>query len=256
MAWPHTDFARVFAGGRFGDFDAAMRHVGDLEIVSGCVAVYDPDGSSSVELRGLPSGTFPVEIAIAKCGDHEAIAAMRVAFERERATTWELHRPDHDRPHAPFERGGLVVESGWVAMCDASRRDPFVEIEIGTHDSTYAIYVGRTSEGRVSSLAVDFDVLTVPIFENVELALPLAVGKIDDPQFALVGVEAWATAPNALELRGDIARIAFARVGDPAAKESIAPIVETRPSFVQRFTFPVSSGRAFVKLYVGRRALD
>ena len=88
-----------------------------------------------------------------------------------------------------------------------------------------------------------------------ELALPFPIGRLEDPLFARAGVEAWATSPNDLELRGDIARLCVGRVGDPASKESIAPIVQTRPSFVQRFAFTATSGRAFVKVFVGHRSI-
>lgn len=252
MSSAHTDFDEVFLGGRFGDFDVTSRRVGELAVTSGGVAVLDPQGDGGrIDTPDLPVGTFPVEIAVASFGGHETIACLRVSFDRERAATWELQKPRRDRPRPPFEIGGVLVDSGWIAFADSATNigyandDEIVGVEVRTHDREYGIYVGRTSDGRVTSLAVDGDLLTVPLYEDVEIALPLTPGRLEDPRFDLVGVEAWATSPNQLELRGDIARI---------CSGSARAIVETRPAFVQRFTF-AGTGRAFVRLYVGRRAL-
>jgi hypothetical protein len=255
VTWPHTDFDLVFEGGRFGDFDVRARHVGDLEIASGSVRVCDPDGESSIEVSSMPTGTFPVEVAIAKEGDYESAAALRVVFRRERAATWEVQPGRRMRPLPPFEDPGVSIATGWVVLVDDASDHASVDFEVGTHDRTYPIYVGRTSVGHATALAVDFDVLAVPQFDLIELALPLRVGKQDDPRFALVGVEAWATSPSDLELRGDIARICSGRVGDRSAPP-FAPIIQTRPDFMQRFTFPAKSGPAFVRIYVGRKSLE
>ena len=252
----HTDFDGVFEGGRFGDFDVRVRRVGDVNLASGSVTVRDTDGESWLDVRGIPDGTFPVEAAIATRDGHESFAALRIVFSSEPTRTWEVQSRDGERPHPPFEYPGVSIGSGWLAIKDTfgENEAEMVAIEVGTHDQTFSVYLGRGDDGRVTALAVDFNVLVEPLFDLVELALPFSVGRLDDSRFALVGVEAWATAPTELELRGDIARICFARAGDTSAK-FFMPIMQTRPSLVQRFTFPIASGPAFVRIYVGCRPL-
>ncbi|MBO3739508.1 DUF4241 domain-containing protein [Actinoplanes flavus] len=160
---------------------------GMLRITSGQLVVSDP-GCIEVTPRtvAVPPGEFPVTLSTLRTRHGAGVAAARVTFLDIPPREWEMAlQPDED-PGLLGEGQfyGVGVDTGTVAFMDATRtviddrldEDVFEPLEdhfavelpgtppepnliafrAGRGDGVYPVWIGRTDDGQVGCVVVDF----------------------------------------------------------------------------------------------------
>jgi hypothetical protein len=214
----HADFDAAFtAGARFVDSDgdelvARIVEVGVLSLRTGRIAIGDPlTGLLAMSGPGgpLPSGDFAVEVAVVGYPNGDArVAAARVRFADRPAKRWlgaehgagvdsgTAGFADADDIEAVAGRSDAImtalaeryVDTYSLAVVDAGG-GKLAAFSSGIGDGRYAAWWGLDADGAPVALCLDFDLLTEPETEDVELPLPV-YGVVDDPVLAKHGVKA------------------------------------------------------------------
>ncbi|MGW2831551.1 DUF4241 domain-containing protein [Streptomyces sp. NPDC001286] len=159
---------------------------GSLRITSGQLAVSDPGWIKDPRTVAVPSGEFPVTLSLFRTTRGVNVAAARVTFLDTSPCEWEMAlRPDEDLGllgEGAFY--GVGVDTGVVAFLDATRtviedkldEDLFIPLEsrftvelsgtepesnliacrAGRGDGAYPVWIGRTDDGQVACVLVDF----------------------------------------------------------------------------------------------------
>lgn len=292
----HSDFTAAFTPGtRFADDDGDVievspRVIGELDVPSGRLCVCDPLTSSFEELaplaREAPTGTFPVEVAIARMANGDLrVACARVRFDAAtQATTWEPALVEGQPPPGEDEVPGYGVDAGMGSFLDAVARASFDEATTdawlaalernsvdtwtshvagigkanvvmcssGWGDGFYASWWGLSAEGHVVELVTDFEVLLGPVRETFELQLPLASGAVKHPLLVKHGVtlKAPLLSKNTLVAGGE---------GSVRIKLSDETPVQMTPKRAERrysWQKPAPGVRLLVSVFGGLRPLD
>lgn len=218
----HSDFEAAFRpGARFLDSDGNVLTIrivsmGELPLRSGKVALGDPlTGLAAMAgpAGALPSGSFPVELAVVDYPHHDS----RVAVARLRLSNAPIDRwvkaevgAGVDSGTAGFADGADVeavaeeeVGEALLKALEASYVDTFSTAQIdagggkvfafssGIGDGCYAAYWAIGRDGAPTALCLDFDLLTEAETEDVELGLPLSRGRLRHPLLAKHRMSAW-----------------------------------------------------------------
>lgn len=162
-------------------------HAGLLRITSGRLAVSDP-GWIGEDLRtvDVPPGEFPVTLSLLRTARGDGVAAARVTILDVPPQGWEMAlRPDEDLGLlGAGEFYGVGVDTGTAAFMDATRtvsedtvdEDVFMPLDsrftvelpgtqaepnliafrAGRGDGAYPVWIGRTGDGQVGCVVVDF----------------------------------------------------------------------------------------------------
>jgi hypothetical protein len=162
--------------------------VGMLRITSGQLAVSDPGWISNPRTVAVPLGEFPVTLSLLRTTRGAGVAAARVMFLDIPPQEWEMTlRPDEDLGLlGEGQFYGVGVDTGTAAFMDATRtvtedqldndifipldsdsqfsvelpgREPepnLIAFRAGQGDGTYPVWTGRTEDGQVSCVVVDF----------------------------------------------------------------------------------------------------
>lgn len=228
----HSPFANAFnSGTRFvqegsGLVEVRTHALGQLKVPSGRIAASDPfvtdfDEPAAAFARAAPTGSFPVEVAVARFDNADArVACARVRFSTAEAVRWEVAAFDGQRALAADELPGYGVDAGtgcffdaeargdvdeatgarWLAAMEAAGVDTWswhvadlgganvVMFSSGWGDGFYTSYWGLDGDGGVVELVTDFEVLVEGVSERVELPLPLPRGRVEHPLLARAGV--------------------------------------------------------------------
>nr|WP_237530647.1 DUF4241 domain-containing protein [Streptomyces sp. SID3212] len=161
---------------------------GLLRITSGRLAVSDPGWIRDPRTVAVPSGEFPVTLSLLRTTHRAGVAAARVTFLDIPPREWEMAlRPDEDLGLlGEGQFYGVGVDTGTAAFMDATRtvledqldEDLFVPLgsdscfsvelpgtepepnliafRAGRGDGAYPVWIGRTDDGRVGCVVVDF----------------------------------------------------------------------------------------------------
>lgn len=232
----HSEFDRAFASGtrfrpdRGGEpITVATHSVGALEVPSGRIGAADPFTMAWREpdppfARTAPTGTFPVELAVARFthpgGIDERVACARVRFSDRRAIRWEMALFEGQAPVEDGMVAGYGVDTGtgcffdaaaradvdeaataaWLAACEKSYRHTWshhtaavgganvVMFSSGIGDGFYASWWGLDEAGAPAELVTDFETLVGSTSETIELDLPLPRGRFRHPLLERHGV--------------------------------------------------------------------
>ncbi|WP_217255130.1 DUF4241 domain-containing protein [Streptomyces sp. AC602_WCS936] len=162
--------------------------VGMLRITSGQLAVSDPGWISNPRTVAVPLGEFPVTLSLLRTTRGAGVAAARVTFLAIPPQEWEMTlRPDEDLGLlGEGQFYGVGVDTGTAAFMDAMRTvtedqlddDIFIPLDsdsqfsvelpgtepepnliafrAGQGDGAYPVWTGRTEDGQVSCVVVDF----------------------------------------------------------------------------------------------------
>ncbi|MGW8066895.1 DUF4241 domain-containing protein [Streptomyces ziwulingensis] len=162
--------------------------VGMLRITSGQLAVSDPGWISNPRTVAVPLGEFPVTLSLLRTTRGAGVAAARVTFLDIPPQEWEMTlRPDEDLGLlGEGQFYGVGVDTGTAAFMDAKRTvtedqlddDIFIPLDsdsqfsvelpgtepepnliafrAGQGDGAYPVWSGRTEDGQVSCVVVDF----------------------------------------------------------------------------------------------------
>lgn len=161
--------------------------VGLLRITSGKLAVSDPGWIEATSRTvAVPPGEFPVTLSLLRTEHGVGVAAPRVTFLDVLPREWEMAlRPDEDLGllnESQFY--GFDVDTGTAAFLDATRtvsedqldKDVFepldsgftvelpgtesgpnlIAFRAGRGDGSYPVWIGRTDDGQVGCVVVDF----------------------------------------------------------------------------------------------------
>lgn len=159
---------------------------GLLRITSGQLAVSDPGDIRDARTVAVPLGEFPVTLSLL-CTTHGAgVAAARVTFLDVPPREWEMAlSPDEDLGLlGEGQFYGVGVDTGTAAFMDATRtviedqldEDLFIPLDshfsvelpspepepnliafrAGQGDGAYPVWIGRTDDGQVGCVVVDF----------------------------------------------------------------------------------------------------
>ncbi|MFI1106070.1 DUF4241 domain-containing protein [Streptomyces melanogenes] len=160
---------------------------GRLRITSGQLVVSDPGWvGESPRTVAVPPGEFPVTLSLLRTTRGAAVAAARVTFLEIPPREWEMALcPDEDLGLlGEGQFYGVGVDTGTVAFMDATRtvvedqldEDLFVPLDshftvelpspkpepnliafrAGRGDGAYPVWIGRTDDGQVGCVVVDF----------------------------------------------------------------------------------------------------
>ncbi|POX57857.1 hypothetical protein C3492_41315 [Streptomyces sp. Ru62] len=159
---------------------------GLLRITSGQLAVSDPGWIREPRTVAVPPGEFPVTLSLLRTTHGVNVAAARVTFLDIPPREWEMAlRPDEDLGLlGEGEFYGVGVDTGTVAFMDATRTviedeldenlfiplDSRFTVELpgtepepnliafraGQGDGSYPVWIGRTDDGQVGCVVVDF----------------------------------------------------------------------------------------------------
>ena len=160
---------------------------GLLRITSGQLAVSDPGWiGETPRTVAVPPGEFPVTLSLLRTTCGAGVAAARVTFLDIPPREWEMAlRPDEDLGLlGEGQFYGVGVDTGTAAFMDATRTviedqlDEDLFIPLGSHftvqlpstepepnliafragrgDGTYPVWIGRTGDGQVGCVVVDF----------------------------------------------------------------------------------------------------
>ncbi|WP_345646735.1 DUF4241 domain-containing protein [Streptomyces tremellae] len=158
-----------------------------LRITSGRLAVSDPGLTGETPLTvAVPPGEFPVTLSLVRTTGEADVAAARVTFLDAPPREWDMAvQPDEDL--GPLGEGqfyGVGVDTGTVAFMDATRtvaedqldedlfiplnsrfavewpgREPepnLIAFRAGKGDGAHPVWIGRTDDGQVGCVVVDF----------------------------------------------------------------------------------------------------
>ncbi|MFE2582931.1 DUF4241 domain-containing protein [Streptomyces sp. NPDC059378] len=185
-----TGIEQLFTPGACGtpDGPAVVDSVdaGLLRITSGQLAVSDPGWIKDPRTVAVPPGEFPVTLSLLRTAHGAGVAAARVMFLDIPPREWEMAlRPDEDLGLlGEGQFYGVGVDTGTAAFMDATRTViedqldedlfmpldsqfsvelPSTELEpnliafrAGRGDGSYPVWIGRTDDGRVGCVVVDF----------------------------------------------------------------------------------------------------
>ncbi|MGW1993810.1 DUF4241 domain-containing protein [Embleya sp. NPDC001921] len=186
-----TDIEQLFSPGVCDtpDGPAVVEPVdaGLLRITSGQLVVSDPGWiGETPRTVAVPLGEFPVTLSLLRTTHGAGVAAARVTFLDIPPREWEMAlRPDEDLGLlGEGQFYGVGVDTGTVAFMDATRtviedqldEDLFVPLDshfsvelpgtepepnliafrAGRGDGAYPVWIGRTDDGRVGCIVVDF----------------------------------------------------------------------------------------------------
>ncbi|MER7174922.1 DUF4241 domain-containing protein [Streptomyces mesophilus] len=159
---------------------------GLLRITSGQLAVSDPGWLGDLRTVAVPSGEFPVTLSILRTSRGADVAAAKVTFLDLPPREWDmLLRPDEDLGLlGGGQFYGVGVDTGTAAFLDATRtvdedrldEDVFLAVDgrftvelpgtetepnliafrAGQGDGSYPVWIGRTDDGQVGCVVVDF----------------------------------------------------------------------------------------------------
>ncbi|WP_199552192.1 DUF4241 domain-containing protein [Streptomyces sp. N35] len=170
---------------------AVVEHVdaGLLRITSGQLAVSDPGWLGDPRTVAVPPGEFPVTLSLLRTTRGATVAAARVTFLDTPPHEWDmLLRPDEDLGLlGEGQFYGVGVDTGTAAFLDATRtvsedqldEDVFIPLDgrftvelpgtgpepnliafrAGQGDGSYPVWLGRTEDGQVGCVVVDFQLL-------------------------------------------------------------------------------------------------
>lgn len=178
------------------------------------VAIGDPLTGSMVEVRP-PKGIVRrsdavVELAVARFPNQdERVAIARVVLVERPVTSWveAEHGVEVDAGTAAIasvaalarldtEEGGDTV----MKALDATYRDTWSAARVvldghglcafssGIGDGVYCAWWGIDAHGDAAVLALDFDVLTVPVFDELRVPRPSGRGRVSAPEIAQRGI--------------------------------------------------------------------
>lgn len=291
----HSPFAEAFRPGTSfvqessGLVEVSTRTLGELKVPSGRIAAADPfvtafDKPAAAFSRTAPTGTFPVEVAIARFDNADArVACARVRFSSAEVARWEVATFDGQGVLSGDELPGYGVDSGtgcffdaeargdvdeatgarWLAAMEAAGVDTWtwhvaelgganvVMFSSGWGDGFYTSYWGLDGDGRVAELVTDFGVLVEAVSERVELPLPLPRGRVEHPRLVSAGVT----------VRGTLWSRTTAIVGGSGvARVELSggePVAMTWEGKERRYTWKKAEpgSRLVVSVMVGERAL-
>ncbi|MEU6229098.1 DUF4241 domain-containing protein [Streptomyces sp. NPDC047042] len=161
---------------------------GLLRITSGQLAVSDPGYIRDPRTVAVPLGEFPVTLSLLRTTRGAGVAAARVTFLDIPPREWEMAlRPDEDLGLlGEGQFYGVGVDTGTAAFMDATRtviedqldEDLFIPLDSDSHfsvelpgtepepnliafragqgDGAYPVWIGRTDDGQVGCVVVDF----------------------------------------------------------------------------------------------------
>ncbi|MER6980149.1 DUF4241 domain-containing protein [Streptomyces carpinensis] len=159
---------------------------GLLRITSGQLAVSDPGWISDPRTVAVPPGEFPVTLSLLRTTRGVNVAAARVTFLDVPPREWEMAlSPDEDLGLlGEGQFYGVGVDTGTAAFMDATRtviedqldEDLFIPLDshfsvelpspepepnliafrAGQGDGAYPVWIGRTDDGQVGCVVVDF----------------------------------------------------------------------------------------------------
>lgn len=265
--------------------------VGELAVPTGWLGASDPftthfearDGAFAVR---APVGTFPVELAIARFvnGDRR-VACARVCFDRAApAVRWEMALREGERTPGADEAAGYGVDTGmgsfydlavraevdeatseaWLAATDRNQVLSWtshvaalgganvVMFSSGWGDGFYTTWWGLDAADRPVELVTDFELLVGPISERIELASPLARGRVHHPLLDQRGLTV--RVPLWSRTRATIAGTGTARI----ELSDGSPVTMTRSGDKRRYRWkaPAPGVRVIVSVMVGVKPLD
>jgi hypothetical protein len=207
-----------FAGEDGRPLEISTRVVGELKVPTGRLVASDPlttdfDLEGGAFSRQAPTGVFPVEVALAHFRpDSPEVVCARVRFgpADARAVRWEVAVGAGE---APGSSPGYGVDTGtgcffdeaacavvdeatsktWLAALDKNRQNGWtwhiaevgranvIMFTSGGGDGIYTSYWGLDAEERIVELVTDFERLSAPIYEHLELPWPLPPGQAQHP---------------------------------------------------------------------------
>ncbi|MFG3281314.1 DUF4241 domain-containing protein [Streptomyces sp. NPDC048111] len=166
---------------------------GLLRITSGQLVVSDPGWiTETPRTVTVPPGEFPVTLSLLRTPRGTSVAAAGVRFLDVPPSEWDmLLQPDEDLELlGEGQFYGVGVDTGTVAFLDATRTvledqldedlfeplDKRLSVELpgtetepnliafraGQGDGTYPVWVGRTADGQVGCVVVDFQLRSSP----------------------------------------------------------------------------------------------
>lgn len=199
--------------------------IGELSVPSGRIVVGDPGTTDFAHpppplARSAPTGVFPVEVALAESHGHDTrVACARVRFAARPAVRWEpalfvgQTADSGDGSTYGVDTGmgcffdqaacAKVDEStmqAWGEALDRRRVDTWtwhvdevgpanvVMFSSGWGDGLYTSYWGLDAHDEVVELVTDFDVLCEPVWERLEVSLPLPCDVLVHPWLAARGI--------------------------------------------------------------------
>jgi hypothetical protein len=181
--------------------------LGELCVPQGRIIACDPllfnSESDEPFSASFPTGSFPVELAIAKWQDDERVAFARLKFSEQLPCRWEMAVAD-GHSSAAIEPGmimGYGVDSGTGAFLDVASAAAFAALtetereqlednlqatyrhtrswllwkhegasvalfSSGVGDGAYASYIGYDPDGTICRLVTDFMLLAWPSSEQ------------------------------------------------------------------------------------------
>ncbi|MFE0928021.1 DUF4241 domain-containing protein [Streptomyces mutabilis] len=162
---------------------------GVLRITSGQLVISDPGWiGETPRTVAVPSGEFPVTLSLLRTARGVDVAAAKVTFSEIPPREWEMAvRPGEDLGLlGEGQFYGVGVDTGTAAFMDATRtvledqldEDLFIPLDsdsqfsvelpgprpepnlvafrAGRGDGTYPVWIGRTDDGQVGCVVVDF----------------------------------------------------------------------------------------------------
>lgn len=180
--------------------------MGELQVQQGHIIGCDPlqfDSKNDLPFNTVfPTGSFPVELAIARWQDDERVAFARIKFSEQPPTQWVMATAGDFDPAelAPDTLIGYGVDSGtgafldvgsvpaFAALTDADRDQLEVHLNAnyqptrswllwkqdgasvalfssGVGDGGYASYIGYALDGGICRLVTDFQLLAWPSYQ-------------------------------------------------------------------------------------------
>jgi hypothetical protein len=170
-----------------GPSNVELVDAGVLRITSGKLVVSDPGWiGETPRTVAVPPGEFPVTLSLLRTTRGAGVAAARVTFLDLPLREWEMAlRPDEDLGLlGEGQFYGVGVDTGTAAFMDATRtviedqldEDLFISLDshfsvelpstepepnliafrAGQGDGAYPVWIGRTDDGQVGCVVVDF----------------------------------------------------------------------------------------------------
>jgi hypothetical protein len=269
----------------------SQRTVAELKVPTGRIVVCDPFTTSFEQpgtplSRSSPTGTFPVELAVARFeNDDERVACARVRFaEDSKPVRWEAASFAGGPPAKAEAIPGYGVDTGMGCFFDESAHGSVDETEVeawlaattarqvntwtwhsaeigranivmfssGWGDGFYGSFWGLDGDDRVVELTTDFEVLLGPDSQSLELPLPLPRGRIRHPLLEAHDVVlsgAWLGRTTAILDGKGTARVELSNG---------APVTINRKGAAREYTWepPPPGVNLIVRVMVGVKPLD